>query len=189
MQMTATRGHGGPAVPITTPVHVRWLLKRDVTQVIEVEVGCFGGDGYSERDIENLMGQHEPKTIGLVACLGDDIVGYSIYQTVGTDLSVVSIAVHPEYQRKGIGTQLIAKIYANFWKKHDRLTAVVNEHFTGAHMFFSKVGFIAAGVLRGYFAMAGEDGYEFVLRSGWNEDLKQINLWSSTEAIRKGSKT
>lgn len=185
MQMTAVRDHGGPAVPITTPVQVRWMIRRDFTQVIDVEVDCFGNDGFTEQDISKMMLQKN--TIGLVACISDDVVGYSIYQTVGSDLEIVSIAVHPDYQRQGVGTQLIAKIYEKLWKKHNRLVVVVNEHFVGAQIFFSSLEFIAGKILKGYFAMKGEDGYEFVLLPGWNEDLKQINLWSASEVIKRRS--
>lgn len=96
----------------------------------------------------------------LVAKLGDKIVGYIIFLIERNSIGhIISLAVHPDYRRRGIGYMLISSaisFLSSLNIKSVKLEVRVSN--TAAIKLYEKVGFRKNKLLRRYY-MDGEDGY------------------------------
>jgi [ribosomal protein S18]-alanine N-acetyltransferase len=76
----------------------------------------------------------------------EEILGYIIFTQDG---HIISIAVHPQDRRKGIGTQLLQRAMKTPHLK--KIWAEVRRSNLGAQAFYSKMGFQIAGVVLNYY--------------------------------------
>ena len=88
-------------------VHVRWMIRRDMPEVLAIEGQSFEFP-WAEDDFLRQLRQRN--CIGMVADHGDEVVGFMIYELHKTRLHVLNFAVAPEHRRRGIGRQMMAKL-------------------------------------------------------------------------------
>lgn len=144
-------------------VHIRWMIRRDMPEVLKMESECFE-HRWSEEDFINCL--RKRNTIGMVAEFEDQIVGYMIYDLLKHGLEILNFGVEPDHQRRGVGSQmvnkLIGKLSAN---RRTKLTLTVRESNLDAQCFFRSQGFKAISVLRNYYDdWTTEDAYYFQYR-------------------------
>jgi ribosomal protein S18 acetylase RimI-like enzyme len=72
-------------------------------------------------------------------------------------IDLVNLSVAPEWQRRGIGQAMLAKLDLKIQREPGCIRAMVPETNLAAQLFLRTFGYKAARVLRNYFA--GEDGY------------------------------
>ena len=90
----------------------------------------------------------------------DKIIGYVAYQVDQGTFKLHKIAVDPEYQGQGIGTQLILDLSKRLRNRAcDAMTLEVDERNLEAQFFLQQHNFIADGILRGDGDQRGEDRY------------------------------
>lgn len=112
------------------------------------------------------MAYLSPETF-LVALLERRLVGYSASVIRGSEGHVVSIAVHPDYRRMGVGERLLKETVKNLKRLGvSRVVLEVRVDNEPAVSLYRKMGFKISELLRGYY-WNGEDAYRMVL------DLKQ----------------
>lgn len=89
-------------------VHLRWLIRRDMPEVVAIEAGC--PDPWSEDGWLSLL-RHR-NCIGFVAeAPGTElVVGAMAYRLHRSRVELVRLAVHPDWRRRGIGAALLAKL-------------------------------------------------------------------------------
>lgn len=140
-------------------VHVRWMIRRDMTEVLETENDSFEFP-WSEEDFIRCLQQRN--CIGMVAEHEDRILGYIIYELHKTRLHVLNFAVAKAARRQRIGSQMVAKL-AQVCRRRRRLgiRLAVRETNLDAQLFFRACGFRATAVLRGYYEDTPEGGYVF----------------------------
>lgn len=140
-----------------TRVHVRWMIRRDLEEVLGIETRSFEF-AWTEEDFLRCL--RKRNVIGMVAEYGDRIVGYMLYRLSKCEVTVVNFAVDPRYRRTGVGAQLATKLLGKL-SSHRRRGAVlmVRESNLTAQLFFRACGFRAAGVTRGYYEDTGETAY------------------------------
>src|SRR5690606_32542002 len=91
--------------------------------------------------------------IGMVADHADKVVGFMIYELHKTRLHVLNFAVSAEARRRGVGTQMLAKLRGKLSEqRRNRILLEVRETNLAAQLFFRDTGFKAVNVLRGYYA-------------------------------------
>ncbi|MBU6293647.1 MAG: ribosomal protein S18-alanine N-acetyltransferase [Planctomycetes bacterium] len=140
-----------------TRAHVRWMIRRDMPEVMRIEKACFDHP-WTEEDFLRCLKQRN--CIGMVAELGDTIAGFMIYELHKNRLHIIDFAVHPDYHRQGIGRQMVAKLLAKLsCHRRTKVTLEIRESNLKAQLFFRKQGFVATRVLRSYFEDSGEDAY------------------------------
>ncbi len=138
-------------------VHVRWMIRRDMPEVLAIESENFEFP-WLEDDFIRCLRQRN--CIGMVAEFDDRIVGFMIYELNKNRIRVLNFAVSAEHQRRGIGTQMIAKLIAKLSpQRRSRVVLEVRETNLAAQVFFRSVGFRAVSVLRGYYEDTPEDAY------------------------------
>jgi len=138
-------------------VHIRWMIRRDMNDVLEIERGGFEYP-WSEDDFVRCLRQRN--CIGMVAEIDDRVVGFMIYELHRSRLHVVNFAVHPEFRRQGIGRQMIDKLIGKLSaQRRNRIMLEVRETNLPAQLFFRECGFRAITVLRDFYDDTTEDAY------------------------------
>ena len=143
----------------TINTHVRWMIRRDMPEVVDIEWLSFK-DYWTEDDfLRVLRGRN---TIGKVAEVGETIIGFLVYEIKKNGMDILNLAVHPNWRRKGIGSALVNDLKTKI-RRRPRMRIVLSDSNLDGHLFIKAMGFAAVEVLPGYFEN-GEDGYKFVYR-------------------------
>lgn len=138
-------------------VHIRWMIRRDMLEVLEIERTSFDY-AWSEDDFLRCLRQRN--CIGMVAEHNDHVVGFMIYELHKSKLHVLNFAVDPKYRRMGIGTQMAMKLVGKLSShRRTKITLAVRESNLPAQQFFRSQTFTASKVLRNYYQDSGEDAY------------------------------
>ncbi len=138
-------------------VHIRWMIRRDMAAVLDIESQCFEF-AWSEEDFIRCLRQRN--CIGMVAEEDDKVVGFMIYELHKTRLHILNFAVGADHRRKGIGNAMIAKLLGKLsHERRNRIMLEVRETNLEAQLFFKNVGFKAISVLRDFYDDTVEDAY------------------------------
>ena len=148
-------------------VHIRWMIRRDMPEVLQTEQESFE---YSWTEEDFLRCLRQRNCIGMVAEQGEKVVGFMIYEIHKNKLHILNFAVHPNYRRHGVGGQMVAKLISKLSShRRTRITLEVRETNLAAQLFFSRQGFRAVRVLRSYYEDSGEDA--FVMQYQFADDV------------------
>ena len=145
-------------------VHIRWMIRRDMPEVLQTEQQSFEY-AWTEEDFLRCLRQRN--CIGMVAEQGEKVVGFMIYELHKAKLHILNFAVHPQFRRGGIGAQMVAKLISKLSShRRTRITLEVRETNLGAQLFFRTQGFKAVRVLRSFYEDSGEDAFLMEYRFG-----------------------
>jgi ribosomal-protein-alanine N-acetyltransferase len=156
-------------------VHIRWMIRRDMPEVLDIERNSFEFPWFEEDFIRCLR---QRNCIGMVAEHGERVVGFMIYELHKTRLHILNFAVAAEYRRRGVGQQMIEKLIAKLSsQRRTRITLEVRETNLPAQLFFKSAEFRAVTVLRAYYEDSPEDAYLMQFRHAPDEaeDTLPIN--------------
>lgn len=149
--------HTGQTEKPQLRVHIRWMIRRDMPEVLQIEQQSFD-QAWSEEDFLRCLRQRN--CIGMVAEHNDRVVGFMIYELHKNKLHILNFAVQPRCRRQGVGRQMIAKLVGKLSShRRTRISLEVRETNLAAQMFFRAQNFIALRVLRNYYEDTGEDAY------------------------------
>lgn len=138
-------------------VHIRWMIRRDMPEILEIENQSFEFP-WCEEDFIRCLRQRN--CIGMVAERDERIIGFMIYELHKTRLHILNFAVHDEFRRKGVGGQMAQKLIGKL--SHQRRTRIlleIRETNLDAQLFFRSCGFRAVSVLRDFYEDTTEDAY------------------------------
>jgi len=136
---------------------IRWLIRRDLDRVIQIENEVFDSP-WQEKDF--LSALKKRNCIGKVILDGEIVVGYVIYDLEKKGMSILNIAVDPVRLRTGVATQMIEQLINRLSiTGRTRISVVVRETNLVAQLFFKSLGFLAKKVLKEPFDENSEDGY------------------------------
>ncbi len=140
------------------PVHIRWMLRRDLPEVHSIETRAFEFP-WAEDDFIRCLRQRA--CIGMVAEARDElIVGYMLYELHKARLHVLNFGVEPRRRRRGIGTQMIERLKSKLSPpRRNRLMLEVRERNLPAQLFWRAMGFRAISLLRDFYCDTDEDAY------------------------------
>ena len=157
----------------STGIHIRWMIRRDMPEVMRTERASFE---YSWTEDDFLRCLRQRNCIGMVAEQGDSIIGFMIYELHKTRLHVLNFAVHPAARRSGIGGMLVGKlIYKMVSHRRQKVTLAVRERNLPAQVFFRGHGFKATRLLRKYYEDSGEDAYQMELLAPTYEPFDDLD--------------
>ena len=143
-------------------VHIRWMIRRDMPEVLATEKASFEFPWLEEDFIRCLR---QRNCIGMVAEHDDRVVGFMIYELHKARIHVLNLAVAPSYRRRGVGSQMVAKLIAKLSpQRRSRVVLEVRETNLAAQLFFRENGFRAVSVLRRFYADTPEDAYVMQFR-------------------------
>lgn len=138
-------------------VHIRWMIRRDMPEVLAIEGESFEFPWFEEDFIRCLR---QRNCIGMVAEQGERVVGFMIYELHKTRLHILNFAVAKHARYRGVGRQMAEKLVSKLsGQRRTRISLEVRETNLPAQLFFKSVGFKATSVLRAYYDDSPEDAY------------------------------
>jgi ribosomal-protein-alanine N-acetyltransferase len=138
-------------------VHIRWMIRRDLAEVLDIEGESFEFP-WTEDDFIRCLRQRN--CIGMVTEHEGRVIGFMIYELLKTRLHLINFAVTPSLRRQGVATQMLQKLTGKLSsQRRTRVTLEVRETNLSAQLFFKNLGFRAVSVLRDYYVDTTEDAY------------------------------
>ena len=146
-----------PTAKAQVRVHIRWMIRRDMPEVLAIEHASFEFPWCEEEFLRVLR---QRNCIGMVAEHGEKVVGFMIYELHKAKLQVLNFAVAPEFRRQGVGHQMVAKLAGKLSShRRTRIVLTVRESNLAAQLFYRVEGFRATEILREQYEDTGEDAY------------------------------
>jgi len=133
-------------------VNIRKVRQEDIERVSILEQASFN-DPYPSYFLSELA-RDNPDTF-LVLTLNNKIVGYGIIDHWDDHDHLISIAVHPDNRRKGLGEAILAELEKRSSKDRP-LKLEVRQSNAAAIQLYLKLGFMKTGLADGYYT-DGED--------------------------------
>jgi ribosomal-protein-alanine N-acetyltransferase len=155
--------------------HIRWMIRRDMAEVLEIEREGFEFP-WSEDDFIRCLRQRN--CIGMVAEHADRVIGFMIYELHKTRLHLLNFSVAEAVRRRGIGTQMLSKLVAKLSsQRRTRILLEVRETNLAAQLFFRRMSFRAVSVLRDFYDDTTEDAYlmQYRYRPAESEIVVPVN--------------
>lgn len=129
---------------------IRPFSLADLDGVLQIEARSFPKSPYDWATFIHLHYLYPETFLVYVDRIRDakegQILGYVIYSTDG---HIISIAVHPSYRRRGIGTELLNKVMNT--PDLERVWAEVRKSNQRAQAFYVHEGFQISGVVTNYY--------------------------------------
>jgi ribosomal-protein-alanine N-acetyltransferase len=176
---------------------LRWMVHLDLPKVMRI---AMQRTGLRWDDDEFLTILQSINTVGHVAEIGNDIVGFMIYRihrdadagdmnefeicrgrfanlartppAGGLQIDLLNIAVAPELHQQGIGRALLRRLEQKIEREGGCIHALVPETNLAMQLFLRAAGYRATGVLRGYHL--DEDAYLMEKWSGSRNNAASI---------------
>ena len=146
-----------PFIQAQTRVHIRWMIRRDMPEVLAIEHSSFD-HAWTEEEFLRVLRQRN--CIGMVAEHGEQIVGFMIYELHRNKIHVLDFAAHPDFRRMGVGRQMVSKLVGKLSnQRRNRIALLIRETNLAAQLFFRAMAFRASEVAREHFQDTGEDAY------------------------------
>ena len=136
-------------------VHVRWMIRRDMPEVLAIEHEAFEFP-WSDEDFTRCLRQRN--CIGMVAEVADSVVAFMIYELHRSRLHMINFAIARSHRRLGVGTHMMEKLYGTLTPdRRSRVVLEVRETNLPAQLFFRTLGFRATSVLKDFYQDTTED--------------------------------
>lgn len=149
--------------------HVRWMIRRDMAEVLDIEKLAFEFP-WCEDDFIKVLRQKN--AIAMIAEAGDRVVGFKVYELFPNRVHLLNIAVHPDFHGMGVGGTLVSNLLGKLSEgRRVRITTEVRERNLDAQLFFKRFGFRATSVLRDYYDDSEEDAYVFCHSLAFNAEV------------------
>lgn len=144
-----------PKSPDVSKLHIRWMIRRDMPEVLGIESASFDEPWGEEDFLRCLRGR---SVIGMVAENGEVVVGFMIYELNTEYLTLHSLAVHPDWRRMAVGRRMIDKLVSKLSQhRRTRIVATIHEGYLSGQLFLRACAFRCVRVERSCFG--DESGY------------------------------
>lgn len=145
---------------------IRWMTRKDLPQVLEIERRSFEFPWTKEQFNDTLRIR---PVVGLVAVEKgtkeqEAVLGYIVYKLGKGFVDILNLAVPPHLRRLGIGTGLVQKIISR--SKATRRKSVgmlIRERNLEGQLFLREQGFKATKIVSGCYSETDEDAYHMRL--------------------------
>lgn len=142
---------------VETNVHIRWMIRRDMNEVLQTEQESFHVP-WTEDDFLHCLRRRN--CIGMVAESGDQVVGHVIYELHRNRLHILNLAIHPHHRRHHVGAQIMSKLIGKLSShRRAKITLELRESNLVAQLFLKSLGFVATKVVKHYYEDTNEDAY------------------------------
>ena len=140
-----------------TQTEIRWMIRRDLPAVLEIEAASFDHP-LGEDDLIRCLRSRD--CIGMVTVDDETVTGFMVYRLAKSSIEILNFAVAPESRREGVGRAMIEKLLGKLSPdRRRRLFAKVSERNLNAQLFFKACGFLAVTVLHYEYESTDDDAY------------------------------
>ena len=138
-------------------VHIRWMVRRDLDEALEIE-RQRSGRVWTREDF--LSSVRRRNSVGVVAELQGRVVGFMIYELRKNRIRLLNLGTLSAVRCQTVGRQLIAKLIGKLRPGgRSRISCKVHERNLAAQLFFQKLKFFADDILRGDSPETQDDSY------------------------------
>jgi len=145
---------------IASQIQPRWMIRRDLPEVLDCDHLAFPNDPWCEEDY--LKRLRIMNAIGFVADFNESIIGSMVYELQKDRLRLLRLSIHPAFQRRQAGRRMVEVLKTKIvQQKRQELCCEVRESNLDAQLFFRACGLSAVDNIRGWFDDTGEDAIVF----------------------------
>ena len=136
---------------------VRRMLEEDIEQVARIEKDCFSMP-WSKQSFADILFREDVEF--LVACQGEEILGYvGVYCSLDEG-EITNVAVSPDHRRQKIAEQLLEKLLIRLQERAiSRIVLEVRVSNTPAIALYKKFDFQIVGTRKDFYQKPTEDAY------------------------------
>jgi ribosomal-protein-alanine N-acetyltransferase len=136
-------------------LEIRPMVEEDLDEVMEIEKVSFPTPWSRESYLAEL--ENETSIYRIVRWQGK-LIGYGGMWLIVDEGHITNIAVHPDYRRLGTGEKLLEELIG-LARQYQAMgvTLEVRPSNRAALRLYNKLGFIPAGIRRGYYSDTGEE--------------------------------
>lgn len=127
----------------------RPMKPEDLGGIIEIEKTCFTADAWSEDDFIYRMNASDWRFINLTLEDEGRVAAYITATVVADEMNIDSVAVAPDYRRKGYASALIDLAIKQ--AKAAVVMLEVRESNTAAISLYQSLGFEKVGLRKNYY--------------------------------------
>ncbi len=139
-----------------TPIRVRPATIRDLGAVTRIERESFD-DPWPPRVLVGELTTDRMR-VPLVACRGDEVLGYLMAWCVIDQMHILNLAVQVNVRQQGVATLLLEDLLALCRRQnYGEVTLEVRRSNRSARAFYDRHGFRSVGRRPGYYRDNGED--------------------------------
>jgi ribosomal-protein-alanine N-acetyltransferase len=126
------------------PGELRGLKPTDIELLIELDQKAFSGIWSNTRD--ELLEAYQTASIATVLEFEGELIGYQISTSSAWGAHLARLAVHPDWQGKGIGNAIVTDLMQQVRKRgFHRLTVNTQEDNLRSLSLYHRLGFMATG--------------------------------------------
>lgn len=141
-------------------MHVRWMIRRDMPDVYDIEAEAFEYP-WSEEEFTRQLRRRN--VIAMVAEVGGRVLGYMVYELHNTKIVLLNFAVDRACRRRGVGRAMAEKLMGKLHHhRRTRIVADVRESNLPAQLFFRSMGFRCVNILPFAYEDTPEPAYRFL---------------------------
>ncbi len=130
-------------------VVLREMTVDDALAVEELEKECFSLPWSAQALVASL---NQSYSYFVVACIGEDIVGYGSVYVVAGEAEIINIAVKSTHRSNGVGKKLVMELLAEAGRRDaKRAFLEVRESNLPAIALYEKCGFEKNGIRRNFY--------------------------------------
>jgi [ribosomal protein S18]-alanine N-acetyltransferase len=142
------------------PAIIRQMGYDDIDAVINIDRLSFPTTWSHESYQRDILNTH---CVYRIAEIDGIIIGYAGMWIVRDDSHITTIAVHPDWRRRGIGRKLLIELMqVAFDRGAEKMGLEVRVGNTGAQHLYEEYGFVTIARLKGYYLDTGEDAFLMV---------------------------
>ncbi len=134
---------------------IRWTEQRDIEKILEIEKLSFQSP-WDITTFQSILSDEECYNISAV--YDGQVAGYCFAQIMRKMVHLLNLAVHPDFQQKGIGRALVNEIisFARLSNK-SYVFLEVRKSNSIAQALYASMGFTHVFSWRRYYSDTGED--------------------------------
>lgn len=160
--------------------HIRWMIRRDMPEVLNIENAAFEFP-WDEGDFIYCLRQRN--CIGKIAEHEDQVLGYILYELHKSRIHILNMAVDPLSRRLGIGMQFVRDLQGKLSpQRRRRLTTNVRETNLPAQLFFRRCGLRAVRIVSGLWDKADSIEDAYFMECGFAERWPVGGRFSESES-------
>lgn len=145
-------------------IHIREMLPEDIPSIVRIERSSFSTP-WSETSFQSEV--HSRYSTTRVAEFDGAVVGYLCVKQIADECHLMDLAVHQDYRRMGIASELLADVLRDLREGNCRhMYLEVRESNTAARRLYEKFGFRPVGIRKRYYLLPDEDALVMALELG-----------------------
>lgn len=120
-------------------IKLRWMIRRDVEAVAEIEQALFNEPWTAARFSSYLS---DRKSVGIIAEVDGEIIGYAVYTHRNGVINLDNLGVVTHWQREGVATAILCKIKSMCGTRNGIIDSVSEDNLP-MQLFLKSQGFTA----------------------------------------------